>query len=628
MSLGAAGCADRYPPIDAYAFLSDGHSAALVGPDGAVEWLCAPRFDGPSVFARLLDRERGGAFELSVDGAQAPRRRYLDGTLVLESRYETPSASVAVFDFLSLEAEGRHGPGNVDPHHVLLRLVRCERGHAQVRVLVDARPDYGRHAASWRKEGGFFLCEVPGSTLAVSGDRALVATERGLAVTFALREGEASAFSLRYTGEPTRPITAARAATLLELTAASWQAWSGRCRYDGIARELVVRSALVLKGLVYHRSGALLAAPTTSLPEEIGGERNWDYRFTWLRDAAFMLQSLMQLGYEHEAHDYLDFLLAECARCGDEPHLVLGIDSEHELGESTLDHLEGYACSRPVRVGNGAHEQFQLGSYGTVLGAALVYQRLTGAISLDHWELLRSLVEFTCRHWREPDAGIWEVRSEPRHFTHSKVMAWVCVDAGIRLAELLAEADAPLAQWRRVRSAIRRDVLVHGYDAKRGAFVQSYGSNALDASLLRLPLVGFLAGDDPRVNATIDAVIEELETSEGLVLRYRIGESDDGLRGGEGAFAICSFWLVSALVRAGRIEEARRRFKALCARASELGLYAEELTRDGMLGNFPQAFTHLALIQAAVELDDALQLQASATPASRGGTACAEDRDE
>jgi GH15 family glucan-1,4-alpha-glucosidase len=276
-----------------------------------------------------------------------------------------------------------------------------------------------------------------------------------------------------------------------------------------------------------------------------------------------------------------------------------------------LDHLEGYACSRPVRVGNGAHGQFQLGTYGTVLGAALAYQRLTGALSLEHWTLLRSMVEFTCLHWQEPDSGIWEVRSEPRHFTHSKVMAWVCIAAGIELAELCAVPDAPLARWCQTRDDIRTDVLERGYDADRGAFVQAYGSRALDASLLRLPLVGFLDGEDPRMISTIEHVIEELESDEGLVSRYLQDESDDGLPGGEGAFAICSFWLVSALARAGRVQDARRRFEALCGRASELGLYAEELAPDGMLGNFPQAFTHLALIQAALELDARLVAEAN-----------------
>lgn len=596
------GCVSDYPPIDSYAFLADGQSAALIGPDGAVEWLCAPRFDGASVFARLLDRERGGAFELAVEGAPAPERRYVDGTLALESRWQSEAGSVVVLDFMALEAEGRHGPGQVDPFCALIRLVRCVRGQARISARIQARPDYGARAAAWSEQRGFFTAEVPASRLWVSSDRELSIAPDALEASFSLHTGEAAALALRYAGEPTSPISLARAEELLEITLSSWRAWSSRCEYEGVARELVLRSALVLKGLVYHASGALLAAPTTSLPEQLGGERNWDYRYTWLRDAALTLLALMALGYEHEACDYIDFLLQECSRCGDEPHVMLAIDSAHELCERSLDHLEGYGCSAPVRVGNGAHDQLQLDTYGGVLGAALIYQQRTAALSRDHWALLRSLVEFTVTHWREPDNGIWEVRSERRHFTHSKVMAWVCVDRGIQLARLMEIPDAPLGQWRQVREAIRADVLEHGYDAARGAFVRSYGEIALDASALRFPLVEFIAGDDPRMTSTIDRIICELETSDGLVHRYDQQRVDDGLAGGEGAFAICSFWLVSALVRAGRQEEAERRFASLCKRASPLGLYAEELSPDGMLGNFPQAFTHLALIQAAADL--------------------------
>jgi GH15 family glucan-1,4-alpha-glucosidase len=417
--------------------------------------------------------------------------------------------------------------------------------------------------------------------------------------------GEHAAFAVRYAGEPIAPITAAAAGELLETALLCWRTWSSRCEYEGIARELVVRSAIVLKGLVYHASGALLAASTTSLPEELGGQRNWDYRYTWLRDAALTLLALMKLGYEHEAEDYLDFLLSECESCGEYAHLVLGIDSGHEMVETSLDHLEGYAGSRPVRVGNAAHDQLQLDTYGGVLGAALIYQQRTSALTKDHWALLSSLVGLTAARWHEPDNGIWEVRGERRHFTHSKVMAWVCIDSGIQLAESLGVRDAPLARWRAVREEIRADVLRRGYDREVGAFVQSYGSRALDASALRFPLVEFIAGDDPRMVSTIDRIIDGLERSEGLVHRYDQRRVDDGLPGGEGAFAICSFWLVSALSRAGRLDHAEQRFGVLCDRASELGLYGEQFAATGMLGNFPQAFTHLALIQAAADIEAA-----------------------
>jgi GH15 family glucan-1,4-alpha-glucosidase len=379
----------------------------------------------------------------------------------------------------------------------------------------------------------------------------------------------------------------------------------------------VVRSATVLKGLVYHASGALLAAPTTSLPEQLGGQRNWDYRYTWLRDAALTLLALMELGYEHEAEDYMDFLLSECERCGEYAHLVLGIDSGHEMVETSLDHLEGYACSRPVRIGNAAHDQLQLDTYGGVLGAALIYQQRTNGLTKDHWALLSSLVELTAARWHEPDNGIWEVRCERRHFTHSKVMAWVCIDRGIQLADSLGVRDAPLARWRAAREQIRSEVLRRGYHREVGAFVQSYGSRALDASALRFPLVEFIDGADPRMVSTIDRIIEKLERSEGLVHRYDQRQVDDGLPGSEGAFAICSFWLVSALSRAGRLDHAQRRFDVLCGRASALGLYGEEFAATGMLGNFPQAFTHLALIQAAADIETARRAQSARTMTGR-----------
>jgi GH15 family glucan-1,4-alpha-glucosidase len=614
--MNADDCAGRYPPIDSYAFLSDCQTAALIGPTGAVEWLCVPRFDGPSVFARLLDRERGGAFELTVDGAGPPRRRYLDGTLVLETVWESRSATVVVLDFLSLDVEGRHGAGEVDPEGGLVRVVRCERGVATIRALIDARPDYGRREATWREHNGVFTNDVPRSLLWASCDRGLSKTARGLEASFLLRAGEEAAFFLRYAGEPSElsePITVGSARDCLETTLSCWRAWSSRCEYVGVGRELVVRSAIVLKGLVYHASGALLAAPTTSLPEQLGGQRNWDYRYTWLRDAALTLLALMQLGYEHEAQDYMDFLLSECELCGEHAHLVLGIDTGHEMIETTLDHLEGYACSRPVRVGNAAHDQLQLDTYGGVLGAALIYQQRTGGLTKHHWALLSSLVGLTAARWHEPDNGIWEVRGRRRHFTHSKVMAWVCIDRGIELAQSLRIRDPRLAQWRLTSEEIRSDVLRHGYNREAGAFVQSYGDRALDASALRFPLVEFIDGDDPRMTSTIDRIIQELETSEGLIHRYDHRQVDDGLPGNEGAFAICSFWLVSALSRAGRLGDAERRFGVLCDRASGLGLYAEEFAATGMLGNFPQAFTHLALIQAAADIEAARRAQSQRT---------------
>lgn len=627
-STGVAPERAAYPPIADYAFLSDSHTAALLGPDGAIEWLCAPRFDGPSVFARLLDREHGGALTLDVGSAGAPTRRYLDGSLVVETRHVSPGGTVQVLDFLSLEAEGPHGVGRVDPHHVLIRLVRCEHGTAHVRARIDARPDYARRPVVWEADGGLFTAEAPGTRLWASSERDLRIDDDGsLVADVDLVEGEAAAFSLRYSGDPVGRIDPVVAAELLETTLASWRAWSSRCTYTGPVADLVHRSALVLKGLAYHASGALLAAPTTSLPEEIGGERNWDYRFTWLRDSGLALMALFRLGYRQEGQDYMEFLLRMCSKCGEDLQLMLGIGGESELPEQTLDHLEGYARSRPVRIGNAAHEQLQLDTYGGVLDAALVFGQMTGSLGERHWPLLRTMVDVTCDRWREPDNGIWEVRGKRQHFTHSKVMAWVAIDRGLRLADMLGIEDAPLDRWQDERDAIHHDVLDRGWNDERRTFTQAYGSRGLDASLLRLSLVGFLPGDDPRVLATIDRVIEDLEVADGLVMRYRNEHTDDGLTGEEGTFAICAFWLVSALALAGRDEDAKRRLDLLAGRASPLGLYAEELAPDGsMLGNFPQAFSHLALIQAAVNVAalgdrEALRAWAERDPSAVGAEA-------
>jgi alpha,alpha-trehalase len=335
------GCPQRYRPIEEYAFLSDAHTAALVGPDGAVEWLCAPRFDSPSVFARLLDRRRGGAFELRVEGAGRPERRYLDGTLVLESRFQAPSGTLVALDFLLLEADGAHAPGELYPGHLLVRLLRCERGVVGVRARIDARPDYARGEPAWQAREGLLSLDSPGTRIWASSDRPLLLQAEAPEAAFDLGEGEQAVLALRYAGDPTRRADPEVASRMLDATVRSWRGWLARCRYGGVATDAVLRSALVLKGLVFHESGALLAAPTTSLPEEIGGERNWDYRYSWLRDATIMLLALLRLGYGHEARDYMDFLLAECASCGRDAHLVLGIGNEHALEEVTLEHLEG-----------------------------------------------------------------------------------------------------------------------------------------------------------------------------------------------------------------------------------------------------------------------------------------------
>ncbi|TCJ16832.1 glycoside hydrolase family 15 protein [Rubrobacter taiwanensis] len=592
----------RYPPISSYGFLSDTHTAALVGPDAAVEWFCVPRFDAPSIFARMLDRERGGAFELSVEGADRPAQRYLGDTLVLESRFEGRTGAAVAFDFLAVR---RVAGDELAAGHILVRLVRCESGSVRVRAGIDARPGYGAEEIEWqRRDRNLWRAADP--ELWVSSDAPLELEGSRLSAEAELREGEAAAFALGYAGEPPRSVDADAAGSLLEQTCRAWQEWAGHCRYDGVAREAVVRSALVLRGLAFDETGALVAAPTTSLPEELGGERNWDYRFTWHRDASLLVLALFRLGYEEEGRRYMDFLLSQCTVRRDRLAPMAGIGGEPESEERTLDHLEGYASSRPVRTGNEAYEQVQLDTYGHVLDAAFVYRELTGDLAPEHWPVLQRLVDLVCERWREPDHGVWEIRVEKRQHTYSKMMAWVCLDRGIRLAEMLEDTEAPLERWRRAREEVYRDVLERGYDKERGAFTQVYGERPLDAAVLHAPLMGFLPGDDPRMISTIDRLIEELGAGEALLYRYDTTRVDDGVPGHEGAFLMCSFDLVSALVLAGRVEEARRRFEWLLEHASPLGLFSEELSPDGeALGNYPQAFTHLALIEAAMNLDAA-----------------------
>lgn len=618
MSAGKRG----YPPISSLAFLSDMHTAALLGPDGAVEWMCVPRFDGGSVFARLLDRDRGGAFILDIEDAGEPARRYLGDTLVVESRFESPTGVAVVDDFLAVSSTT--GGNELAAAHVLVRTVRCESGSVTMRALVDARPGYGRERARWeRKSPNLWQTAEP--RLWLSTTVPLESDDHTVSATAELTAGDVVAFALGYTGAGARPIDVAAAEDLLEKTRDAWQRWSSHCPYGGFAREQVIRSAVVLRGLAFDETGALLAAPTTSLPEWIGGGRNWDYRFTWHRDASLLVLALFRLGHAELGRRYAEFLFAlDPVRRGTLSPMA-GIGGELASNERTLDHLDGYACSRPVRVGNEAFDQVQFESYGHVLDAAYVYYRLTGEMAGESWPVLRRLVTTIGQRWREPDHGIWEMRGEKRHNTYSKVMAWVCVDRGIRLAERLSEAGAAqidegeVDDWRKTRDEIKREVLERGYSAERGAFVQVYDGTALDAALLHIPLFGFLPGDDPRVVSTIDRVIEGLGDGDALIHRYDLDEVDDGLDGPEGAFLLCSFDLVSALVLAGRAEEAERRFERLLEYAGPLGLFAEEARADGeALGNYPQAFAHLALIQAALNLDAAGDEDALHAFATRG----------
>ena len=579
--------ADGYVPIADYAFLSDCRSSALVASDGSVDWLCWPRFDSGAVFCAVLDADRGGHFRVGPadPGEYALSRRYLPGTNVLETTWSGPLGELQLIDWM-----------HVGGRQALCRLVRCTRGSVDVAVALDPRPEFGRHGApEWRRRLGWLVAELPDG-------RSLVAD--GLtspASTIVLHEGEERAVTLGLD----RP-GPSDARSSLESTVRWWRDWSGGLRLpDGEHRDVVERSALVLKGLQYRETGAIVAAATTSLPEELGGERNSDYRYSWLRDAAFTLYALRAVGKRSEAESWLDWLKGIALHTGDlRLQIMYGIGGEAELPEHCLDHLSGYRDSAPVRVGNGAAGQRQLDVYGE-LADAIWLQRVGSGRPLGRHRtaLLVELAERACEEWRLPDEGIWEIRGEPRHFTYSKVMCWVALDRAIRAARLDRIAGLPVERWKAERAAIRAEVEERGWNPHRAAFVQRYDSDALDASALLLAQVGFLRADDPRFVATVRTIQAEL-TRNGLVDRYRIGEAaDDGLDGDEATFSICSLWMVLALVSIGACDEARAQFDRVSGCASDLGLMSEELTPEGIqLGNFPQAFTHIALIAAALAL--------------------------
>ncbi|WP_285729214.1 glycoside hydrolase family 15 protein [Nocardiopsis sp. ATB16-24] len=589
--------------IGDHGFLSDCRTAALVTPEGTIDWLCVPRFDGASFLGGILDSERGGSWTIEVQGARPVERAYVGDTLVLETLWRGTDVEVAVRDLLAVRSSGEEGAG-LYREGVLLRVVECRSGGASVRSRVDARPDYGRTPPVWehvdgglRERSGPLLSGVPAPRLGEDG----VPEYR-----VELSEGDTAVFALDYLhGE--RLIDQGEAAGLLRRSLDTWRAWSDRTDYQGVGATHVRRSALTMRGLLFEESGALIAAPTTSLPEWPGGPRNWDYRYVWHRDAALVVLAFLRLGHAEEAGHYLRFLLRMCGDPIRGIPPVQAVDENPPGEEEILDHLSGHRGSTPVRVGNDAYGQHQLDVYGHILDAALSYEMATGALQDADIDQLASVVDSACRLWREPDAGIWEVRSGLRHWTHSKLYAWLCLDRGIRLAtERGREDDFPVEKWREEREAVREEILEHGYDHERGSFRQSYGSSNVDGSLLRIPLLGFLDGDDPRVLATLERVDAELGDDGHLVHRYDPELTDDGLGTPEGAFLLCSFDMVSALVLAGREGEARERFEELCGYGGDLGLLAEEMHADGtMLGNFPQAFTHLALIEAAVNLDQA-----------------------
>ncbi|MGB0094055.1 MAG: glycoside hydrolase family 15 protein [Solirubrobacteraceae bacterium] len=604
-----------FPPIGDYAFLSDCETTALIAPNGNVEWLCLPRMDSPSVFGAILDRD-AGSFRVGPADVNVPAgRRYIPGTMVLETSWETRMGWVIVRDALSIgpwhhETERseshRRSPTDHDADHVLLRMIECVQGSAEMKVECEPAFDYGGLAVDWTYTGSGYneaaarsegmdlaLRLVTDLRLGFEGPRARARTT--------LHEGEVAFVALGWSRHGL-PTSYEEAGSWLARTARFWQEWLKHGTFpDHPWRSHLQRSALTLKGLTYTPSGAMVAAPTTSLPETPGGDRNWDYRYSWIRDSTFMLWALYALGFDEEANDFFYFIADVVEAEEGQLQVMYGIGGESRLEEQELEHLSGYDHATPVRIGNGAYNQDQHDVWGAVLDSIYLHTRSRDQLPDRLWPIIKRQVERALTRWREPDRGIWEVRGDPRHFTSSKLMCWVAADRGARLARI-RDDEAAAARWQAAADEIHADICEHGVD-DRGVFVQHYDADALDASLLMLPLVRFLPSEDQRVRATVLAIADEL-TENGLVLRYRVEQTDDGFASEEGTFTICSFWLVSALVEIGELARARGLCEKLLSLASPLALFAEEIDplTGRHLGNFPQAFTHLALINAVLHI--------------------------
>ena len=616
-----------FPPIADYAFLSDCEVCALVAPSGNVEWMCLPRFDGPSIFGAMLDRDAGSFRLAPVDTSVPAGQRYLPGTMVLETTWGTRTGWVIVRDVLLIgpwhhddERSNTHrrSPTDNDADHVLLRTLRCVNGHVEMHMECEPRVDYGRKGVTWEYGGpgyGKAVGSAKGEALALTLTTDLrIGFEGGRArARTTLRDGDTAFIALSWSDHG-GPETYDDAYHRLVFTADYWHEWLSHGEFpDHPWRTYLQRSALTLKGLTYAPTGAMIAAATTSLPETPGGERNWDYRYAWIRDSTFMLWGLYTLGFDEEANDFFYFIRDVASRTDDELQIMYGIGGEETLTEEMLLHLDGYEHAQPVRVGNGAFAQKQHDVWGALLDSIYLHTKSRDGLAESTWEILVKQVDHAIAAWREPDRGIWEVRGEPQHFTSSKVMCWVACDRGARLARLREDHERS-DRWQLEADLIHTDICENGID-DRGVFCQHYDTAALDASCLLIPLVRFLPPDDERVVATVSAIADEL-TLNGLVQRYRVEETDDGLAGEEGTFAICSFWLVSALAEIGQHDRARSLCEKMLGFASSLNLYAEEIdARSGRhLGNFPQAFTHLALINAVMHVIRADHDLASSQP--------------
>jgi len=592
-----------YQPIENYGIIGDLYTVALVGMDGSIDFFAFPHFDSPTVFAALLDQEKGGRFQIAPQLVQARQKQlYLSDANILLTRFLSPDGVAEISDFMPVE--------EVEQAHNLVRRVKTVRGTIGFRMLCAPRFDYGRasHRVEQQEDAVLFVSEGKDRTALRLCSSVPLRIHNGDAIAeFTLRADEHAAFVLEWArpGEESPALAPDYVSRAFKNTVNFWRRWIGRSTYQGRWREMVNRAALTLKLLVSQPYGSLVAAPTFGLPEKIGGERNWDYRYTWIRDASFTLYALIRLGYTDEAAAFMRWIEARCGELDADGSLqvMYGIDGRHILPEEVLSHLEGYQQSAPVRVGNNAYKQLQLDIYGELMDAVYLYDKYGAPISHDLWMDLTRLLQWVCDHWHLEDEGIWETRGGRHTFLHSRVMCWVALDRGLRLA-YKRSFPAPLARWRRVRDQIYREIHTHFWDPACQAFVQYKGAQGLDAASLLMPLMRFISPMDPRWLSTLRAV-EAALVNDSLVYRYKTGDTFwDGLLGQEGTFSMCSFWYVECLSRAGDLDQARFFFEKALGYANHLGLYSEELgLRGEHLGNFPQAFTHLSLISAAYDLN-------------------------
>lgn len=601
-----------YLPIDQYGVIGDLHTAALVGRNGSIDWLCLPRFDSPSLFAAILDDQKGGRFKISVTGEATSRQMYVPDTNVLITRFVTADGVAEMYDCMPIEVDE---PGARAVVHDLVRVVHGVRGTIELEMICQPAFDYARagHKLHVIPNGCLFISDEaePGRVSLLTSIPLECGDDGVVRARFTIQEGEWVGFVLEWMNGHHPRLTLQPTIALRHLVQDSvdfWQKWLGRSTYRGRWREQVARSALALKLLTYAPTGAIIAAPTMALPEAIGGPRNWDYRYSWVRDSSFIVYALMRIGFVDEAARYIDFLTSRCldVAAGKSLRVVYRVDGSTDMKEEILDHLEGYRGSGPVRVGNGAVDQLQLDIFGEMMDSIYLYDKYGSPVSYDVWKSMTWLLDWLSENWQQPDDGIWEVRGGRQHFAFSRMMCWVAFDRALRMANKRG-LPAPWDRWEAARTAIYEDVMTHGYDPKLGHFTQYYGSKYLDASNLLMPMVKFVAPTDPRMLGTIDAT-RKLLVSDSLVYRYDPSyAAPDGLGGNEGAFSLCTFWWVEALARAGYLREARLTFEKMLTYANPLGLYAEEIGRSAeALGNFPQGFTHLALISAAYNLNQAL----------------------